>query len=167
MPTRCSIASAAGSFRRLSSICRSNVARLSARRPSTSADPYPPRAVVKFFDVCFGIPLLCLNNGLLGRTTGSGEGARNAIPSCPAGTTGPSFLSPVLGGLLQLYSFYPRSSRNSEDPTRFFSSATSILSTIVLSTYCPRESRRDHGAFVEDSRHHPWACATTVTRKAQ
>src|SRR5918998_176712 len=100
MPTRCSIASAADSSRRLSSICRSNVARLSASRPSTSPDPSPPRAVVKFFDGCFGIPLLCLNNGLLGRETASGDGTQNAAPSCPSGTTGPSFPSPVLGGHL-------------------------------------------------------------------
>src|SRR5918992_235396 len=79
MPTRCSIASMAGSFRRLSSICRSNVARLSARRPSTSPDLSPPRAVVEFFDLCFGIPLLCLNDGLLGRETGSGNGTQNTI----------------------------------------------------------------------------------------
>src|SRR6266508_2321326 len=43
MPTRCSIASAAGSFARRSSNCRAKVARLSARTPSTSPDPRPPR----------------------------------------------------------------------------------------------------------------------------
>jgi hypothetical protein len=55
------------------------------------------------------------------------------------------------------YRSHPRSSRNSEDPTRFFSSATTILSSVVLSAYCPRESRCDHGAFLEDSRSPPGA----------